>query len=269
VEVKAMTIRLWIVMFFGFLTCGMLSAIDDDKTAEKINVAVQQYEKAIENIKNKMLEDLTKKAKVAQKKGDLDALKMLELEKENLEKKNELPKTFKTDKYPYQNEVRTAQKKVDDAFSNGKKEYTMNGKIALATSLEERRLEFQKGGDPFNGMDKENAKKTLSDILKPDSTLSGILAGKNGNGPQVEIKVTITERDGDKYKGTYVLDPNGRPSEWTFEGVIKGEQTTWKTKTVLGKLEADVKLILKKDMIEGTWTNSANDGGPIKFKLPK
>jgi hypothetical protein len=218
-----------------------------------------------------MLEDLSKKAKSAQKAGDLKALEMFEMEKENLQKKNELPKTFKTDKSTYQNEIRTVRKKVDDAYANGIKEYTKNGKIALAKSLEERQLEFQKGGDPFTGMDKENAKKTLSDILSVGASISGSWTQKGINGSG-NTEITITERDGDKYKATCVIkDQRGNSSDWTMTGEIKGGQFTWSAKPVVGNFSnSTAKLSFNKNnILEGTWSNTRGEGGDVTFKLAK
>jgi hypothetical protein len=261
-----MIIRLWATLFFVVLSCGLVIAIDEETIAKNLSDAVREYDKTIEKVKSEMLKELDNQAKAAKKAGMLTKLEELEAEKEKLEKKNEMPKSFKTDVFP--KKVSKAREKLENTYNKTISEYTkMDGKLDLAKSTKKQLEEFQKGELPFSGIILAAGRKTLSDILSKGTTLSGTFT-QGPNQDEGEFRITINERDGNKFKATYVtVDKDGRTRDWTGVGQITGDEFTWDAKTP--GIGANGKLSLKNDKLEGKWSNSSKVSGTITLKLPK
>jgi hypothetical protein len=127
------------------LVSGFVVA-DDAVIAKSLVVAKGDYEKTSEKARANLVSDLNKKAKAAQKAGDLKTLEMVEAEIDAFEKQAVLPKSIPVK--AYEAEVRKAKTKLEDAYTAAVKEFTKNGKRAEAKAVQSELDDFKKGITP-------------------------------------------------------------------------------------------------------------------------
>lgn len=122
---------------------------------------------------------------------------------------------------------------------------------------------------------KEGSKKDLTDLLPVGAVLTGNWRSlnkpdKDGNYGNGTISITITDRDGGKFKADSVINnQNGVSSSSSIQGVIIGQKLTWETVGNASLIKAQ--LVRKgEDALEGNYQiPTTRDGGTVAFKLPK
>lgn len=136
---------------FVVLVCGGASFADEDPIRHRLAAAKEEYEKAVEKSRNALLADLKKKQDSAQKSGDLKTLERVQAETKAFEESGELPKSVAVK--GYESQVRAARAKLEEKYSAAVKDYTKDGKIALAKTVQQELDEFKKNEatklDPF------------------------------------------------------------------------------------------------------------------------
>ena len=114
--------------------------------------------------------------------------------------------------------------------------------------------------------------QSLSELLPEGKVIAGTFRANQGGGSG-ELTITISERDGNKFKATSILKQKGKDnkelgtSEVDIEGVIEGTRLTWKSVGGANKINAT--LTLKGDALEGTYKTQAGITGTMGFKLAK
>lgn len=123
--------------------------------------------------------------------------------------------------------------------------------------------------------EKEGGKKTTSDLLPVGAVLTGTWRSlkkpnKDGNFGNGSIAITITDRDGGKFKADCVINNAiGTSSTSSIQGVISGAKLYWETVGNASQIKAG--LIRKgEDALEGTYQiPTTGDAGTVGLKLPK
>lgn len=112
---------------------------------------------------------------------------------------------------------------------------------------------------------------SLSDLLPAGTVLQGTFRAAEGGG-HGEITITITSRDGNKFKADSALRQMrdfkelGR-SEGPIEGTISGPRLTW---TNIGSAnKANATVILKGEALEGTYRTQAGIFGTVGLRIMK
>jgi len=137
--------RTVIVTFLVALLCGATSA-EDDPVDKNLTTAKEDFGKAAEKARTGLLADLKKKLDTVQKAGDLMTLEKIQAELKAFEERGDLPKSVPTKSY--ESQMRIARTKLEEAYGAAVKQYTKDGKIALAKTIQEELDEFKKGGPP-------------------------------------------------------------------------------------------------------------------------
>jgi hypothetical protein len=133
----------FLVAACGVLLCGMASA-QDDAVGAKVEAAKGQYEKAVEKARNGLSAEIKRKADVAQKAGDLATMEKVLAEAKAFEDTGELPKSVSTK--TYESQLRTARARLEEAYAAAVRQYTKDGKIALAKAVQQELDEVKKAG---------------------------------------------------------------------------------------------------------------------------
>jgi hypothetical protein len=126
------------------LICAVESAAGDDPVDKKLATAKEEFEKATEKARAGLLAELKKKESAAQKAGDLDMLERAKAEFKAFENNGELPKLVPIN--GYESQLRVARVRMAESYSVAIKEYTMDGKVALAKAIQQELDEFKRGG---------------------------------------------------------------------------------------------------------------------------
>ena len=113
--------------------------------------------------------------------------------------------------------------------------------------------------------------QSLSELLPEGKVIAGTFRANQGGGSG-ELTITISERDGNKFKATSILklkkdNKELGTSEVDIEGAIEGTRVTWKSVGGANKINAT--LTLKGDALEGTYKTQAGITGTMGFKLAK
>jgi hypothetical protein len=191
--------------------------------------------------------ELTKKAEIAQKAGNLKALDKVEDEIKAFEDRGELPKSVST--MVYTNEMRRIRAKLVDAYAEAVKEYTKAGKRAEARAAQMNLDELKSG--VRNVAPKATEKKTLSDLLVEGTILTGDYKWTNANFPPGTIVITVSERDGKNFKGTHVAKDKNNPNAASdIAGELVGNVITYKRINSEAKFGFSVKGELKGNRLE-------------------
>lgn len=119
--------------------------------------------------------------------------------------------------------------------------------------------------------DEKESKKSLSDLLPVGTTLTGIakyyLVG--GNGRSNPVKVTITERDGKKIKGSWVAtrEDGKETPENSLEGDIEG--VVLRIRSITPTVIFVCPLTLNGESLEGTGTDTNGLKYEVALKISK
>lgn len=160
------------------LVCGVVQAADEDPVEKKLTVAKEELDKAAEKARAGLLADLKKKQDLAQKAGDLKALVKIQNEAKAFEEGGELPKSVPVK--GYEEQLRIARTRLEEAYRDAVKDYTKAGKIAIAKAIQQQLDEFQKGGSKRPGKaanDKIVAARpelTVPGAARPELAISGM-----------------------------------------------------------------------------------------------
>ena len=119
--------------------------------------------------------------------------------------------------------------------------------------------------------DEDPGKVTLSDSLAAGASITGSWRSLNkpkndGEFGSGTITITLTERDGGKFKGDCVISSrDGTSSNCTVTGAIRGQRLTWETVGNATLIKAS--LVRKNDeALEGSYQIPATgDGGTVAF----
>ena len=135
----------------------------------------------------------------------------------------------------------------------------------LTKKIEELEVKLEKLSKLNESLKKENAslraklpttnKKTLSDLLLPDSTIDGDYQFITGDKKIGTWALVVKERDGKKFKGNYSgQSRGGNPFEFDVEGELIGNRLWFKSVnsaqklTVQGEMKGtEIKLAFLKD----------------------
>lgn len=119
-----------LVTVCAVLACGLGATADEDPVEKKLTAAKEEFEKSTEKARAGLLTDLKKRAEAAQKAGDLKALERVQAEAKAFEDSRETPKSVQVK--GYEGQLRTAQARLEEEYKAAVKQYTKDGKIALA-----------------------------------------------------------------------------------------------------------------------------------------
>lgn len=164
------------------LVCGGGQAADEDLVEKKLIVAKEELDKVTEKARAGLLADLKKKQDVAQKAGDLKSLVKVQNEAKAFEEGGELPKSVPVK--GYEEQLRIARARLEEAYRDTVKEYTKAGKIAIAKAIQQQLDEFQRGGSKRPGKaarDKTVAARpelTVPGAARPELAVSGTTAAR-------------------------------------------------------------------------------------------
>src|SRR5262245_56842674 len=125
-----MSRRVLLMIVCSVLVGGVTTAAEDDPVEQKLTAAKDAFEKAAEKARAGLLAELKKKEEAAQKAGDLKTLEKVQAEAKAFEDSGELPKVILVKEY--EGQLRTARAKLEEAYRVAVKQYTKDGKIALA-----------------------------------------------------------------------------------------------------------------------------------------
>lgn len=190
------------------LICGVATAADEDPVEKKLTDAKAEYEKAAENARSGLLADLKKKEKAAQKAGDFKTLEKVQAETKAFEDSGELPKSVPVRRY--EGQLRTARALQEEAYGVAVKEYTKDGKIALAKAVHQELDEFKKGGIAAGA-----AGPFQTESVWVSDTPKRVL--------------TVTERRGETFRARFAI---GEDVDREVTGTIKGNRLSWYAKDV-------------------------------------
>jgi hypothetical protein len=204
----------------GSLICG-IAAADEDAVGKKLAAAKEEYEKVTVKARAGLLAVLKKQEEIAQKAGDLKTLEQVQAEAKSFENGGVLPKSVSTK--VYESQMRTARTKLEEAYGAAVKQYTKDGKIALAKAVQQDLDEFKKGGGV------EPSRSQLDKQLKVVS--DDTYFRRQGPANRLEIKETdglIYAKVAFDRKNVICTHPVDRqkPATIDFGGVTKGERGT-------------------------------------------
>lgn len=180
----------------GALACGFATG-DEDPVEKKLGAAKRAFADAAEKARDNLVGEFQKAEKAAQGAGDLKRLEQVHKEFKAFDRNGELPKSVPTK--VYEGELRKARAKLEDSYDAAVKEYTKDGKIALAKATQKEFDEFKKSEtsanvekwEPlFNGRDKKNWQPTLGATTwaVTGGALVGTGSGKVGAGSLLYVK---------------------------------------------------------------------------------
>ena len=127
------------ILFLSALSCSA----KEGATLDRISSAEKDYASGIARHRDELLAMLEKKREVAQKKGDLSALQMIEDEMEQFEKHGNLPKSVPTASYVRKMELSKA--KLVSEYESVIKDLTKSGEIETAKAIQETLDRFKSG----------------------------------------------------------------------------------------------------------------------------
>lgn len=124
-------------------------ASETDPVAQKLAAAKDDYKAAAEKARAGLLADLKRKADAAQKAGDLKMLVKVQAEAKAFEDGGGLPKSVPVK--TYEGQLGMALARLEEGYAAAVKQYTRDGKIALAKAVQAEWDEFKKGGSELAG----------------------------------------------------------------------------------------------------------------------
>jgi hypothetical protein len=130
-------ITICVVLVYSFA-----SAAEDDPVDKTLTTAKEVFEKAAEKARAGLLTDLKKREEAAQKGGDLQMLEKIQAETKTFETSGELPKSVPV--RTYESQMRIAHAKLEEKYGAAVKQYTKEGKIALAKAIQQELDDFKK-----------------------------------------------------------------------------------------------------------------------------
>lgn len=122
---------------------GIVMASDEDPIEMKLTVAKEEYDKATEKSRARLLADLKKRVEVAQRAGDLQTMEKIQGEIKSFEDDGSLPKSIPVKSYEAQQ--RMARARLEESLNEAVRDYTKDGRINLAKVVQLELDEFNKG----------------------------------------------------------------------------------------------------------------------------
>lgn len=234
------------------LLYGMDVAADNGTVEKKLAVAKEQYDTAVEKARAKLLADLKKKEGAAQKAGDLKTLERVQAEAKAFEESGELPKTVPAK--GYESQLRIAQARLEDEYESAVKQYTKDGKVALAKAVQQELDEFKRCGPV--------AVVTAADAFQ----VKTVWVGDN---PRKAL--TVTERKGERFTAVFEI---GDETDRVVTGTIRDGKISWMAKDVRvirGSAGGDNHGTLGSDevgdKIDFVWRNDNGSSGTFSLRL--
>jgi len=173
--------RLPLLTACGVLVCGMAVAAEDP-IQKKLSAAKEEFAEAVEKARSGLLSDLRKREEIAQNVGDLRALVKVRAEAKAFVEKRELPRSVSVK--GYESQMRTACARLDESYAAAIKQYTKDGKIALANAIDEERTNFKKD----NSWKAESRKRWVHANGEFVETKEGIWEERSSNGKKYQYK---------------------------------------------------------------------------------
>lgn len=243
-----------LIMACTILLCGMNVAADDGPAEKKLAVAKEQYDTAVEKARAGLLTDLKKKEGAAQKAGDLKTLEKVQAEAKAFQESGELPKAVPAK--GYESQLRTARARLEDEYESAVKQYTKDGKVALAKAVQQELDEFKRSGPV--------AAVTAADSFQAKTVWVD-------DNPRTVL--TVTERKGERFTATFEI---GDKIERVVTGTIRDGKISWMAKDVRvirgspggdnhGTLGSDK----VGDKIDFVWRSDDGSSGTFSLRLGK
>jgi hypothetical protein len=236
------------------LLCGMNVAADDGPLEKKLAAAKELYDRAVEKARAGLLTDLKKKEGAAQKTGDLKTLEKVQAEAKAFEETGELPKAVPA--RGYESQVRTARVRLEDEYESAVKQYTKDGKVALAKAIQQELDEFKKSGPV--------AAVTATDSFQPKTVWV------DDNPRKV---LTVTQRKGEMFTATLEI---GDKIERVVTGTIRDGKISWMAKDVRvvrgspgGDNHGTLATDKVGDRIDFVWRGDDGSNGTFSLRLGK
>jgi hypothetical protein len=243
-----------LVTFCVVFACGLTATAQDDPVEKKLATAKEEFEKSAGKARSGLLADLKKREETAQKAGDLKALEKVLAEAKAFEDSGELPKSvpLKT----YESQMRMARAKLEEGYGAAVKQYTKDGKLALAKAVQQDLDEFKKGGP------------VVAAAPRDPFMVKSVWVNDN-----FQSVLTVTERKGEKFTATFVL---GDKMERVVTGSIKDGKISWLSKdvrAVRGNAGGDNHGTLGRDKIgdkiDFVWRQDNGANGTFTLRLSK
>jgi hypothetical protein len=244
-----------IVFALAFFAAGVTHA-DDVKTAEdKLAKAREEYSKAMADIRKDIATQLKEKDAAESKlgaKASTDKLKAIAAEQKALEEDGVLPKelNFNTKK-----RITDAGKPLLAALGDAKAAYVNAKDLDKAAAIDKEIEEVKKGA---------GAVASLSELLTKDSVWEGRKKNDknqvNPNGTDEPFELTVSERDGKKFKGTILVNAK---RTYVVEGKVDGDKLTF-TSEKKDNFQQTFSGQLKAGTVDFTFAGSGANGEAVK-----